>query len=253
MQKDHSADLVLLQCGREQRSRMNHKIERREEVQAWTLLPFIPKVLKFTQTSFKRLCSSTPSLTHRFSMGYLSSQLIYPQLQVSIWKTRTARTLFFRYTLRIKHRDHFELLEYYVYMNWPAYLYNKMEAFLSEHHVIMMPQFFWGIVCMKTTMFRFSLEQEWQSNLKPPSLAERSAFKTTRRYWRWLWMSYLKHQKLQITITWHGFAGSPCSSYPFQILPIFSCMMLLVWCECTPQTVSISQWTWCRVFLLSGF
>ena len=64
------ADLVLLHCGREQRSRMNHKIERREEVQDWALLPFIPKVFKFTETGFKRLFGSTPSLTHRFSMGY---------------------------------------------------------------------------------------------------------------------------------------------------------------------------------------
>lgn len=52
------------------------------------------------------------------------------------------------------------MLQYYVYVNWPEYLYNKMEAYLSEHWVIMMPQFFWGILCMKTTVFQFSLEQE---------------------------------------------------------------------------------------------
>lgn len=53
------------------------------------------------------------------------------------------------------------MLQYYVYVNWPEYLYNKMEAYLCEHWVIMMPQFFWGILCMKTIVFQFSLEQEW--------------------------------------------------------------------------------------------
>lgn len=143
-QKDHSADLVLLQCGRKQSSRMNHKIERREEMEAWALLPFIPKVFKWVRhpNRLQEIVQFNSQVNPQVFHGVLSSQLIYPQLQVSIWKTRTARTLFFRYTLRIKHRDRFEMLEYCVYTNRPEYLCNKMEAFLSEHGVIMMPQVF---------------------------------------------------------------------------------------------------------------
>ena len=109
------------------------------------------------------------------------------------------------------------MIEDYVYMNWNEYLCNKIAAFLSEDWVIMMPLLFEEAYVWKP-VFHFSLE--------PPSLAERNTFKTTWRYWRWLWMSYLKHQRLQITITWHGFAGSPCRSYPVQIFPIFS----VWWC-----------------------
>lgn len=114
MQKDHLADLVLLHCGREQRSRMNHKIERREEV---GLASFYPKGVQVHPNRLQEIVRFNSQLNTQVFHGILSSQLIYPQFQVCIWKTRTARTLFFRHALRTKHRDQFDMLQYYVYVN----------------------------------------------------------------------------------------------------------------------------------------
>lgn len=97
---------------------------------------------------------------------------------------------------------------------------------------------------MKATMFHFSLEQQWQCNFKTSNLAERGIFKTTQRYDSHPEMTLDKLSPTSKAVNHCNvtyFASSLCSSYPIWILPIFSCMMLLVWFECTPQTICISQ------------
>lgn len=97
-----------------------------------------------------------------------------------------------------------------------SYLYNKTEACLSEHSVIMMPQFIEELDVWKTVCFILIWSRDDKAT-KPPNLAERYPFKPTRRYRRWLWMSYLKHQKLPITVMGHDSAvvTIPFRSYPF--------------------------------------